>query len=273
MKNETKFEDFLAHLKPSNRMLDFYVDWEKCLAKRDEIAISLNFLNFLLGKSKSELKNAIETLFNKYPQAFECLNIIIAVRDKSDVLLGDNSTQLTLKSYFTSVDKICEFIDKSGLGAIFADRKIKDLNDFVFGIEVGLDTNARKNRSAMENLVEQIFTRANLNFKRQVNIADFPHLARKFGSDIKRFDFVVFGKKSYFIECNFYSSGGSKLNETARAYANLARKFEDLKDCEFVWITDGQGWFSAKNKLHEAYKSTEIYNLTNLANFIKKVQK
>lgn len=92
-----------------------------------------------------------------------------------------------------------------------------------------------------------------------------------FGDDIKKFDFVLYTKnKTYFIECNFYSSAGSKLNEVARAYQDLAPKFDIFKNYDFVWITDGQGWLEAKKKLVEAYKKVEIYNLSNINNFIQK---
>ena len=149
------------------------------------------------------------------------------------------------------------------------------MNDFVFGIEVGLDSNARKNRSgkAMEALVAKIFKVSNLNFREQVDIKEFNDLHEAFGEDAKRFDFVVFGKnEQYFIECNFYASGGGKLNETARAYMELAQKFDCLAGKEFVWITDGQGWLQAKSKLQEACKSVAIYNLSNIAGFIRKAQ-
>ncbi|KGI55166.1 DpnII family type II restriction endonuclease, partial [Campylobacter sp. MIT 97-5078] len=150
-----------------------------------------------------------------------------------------------------------------------------DLNDFVFGIEVGLDSNARKNRSgkAMENYLSNLFARAKLNFKEQVNIRKFKDLHQAFGEDIKKFDFVIWGTKTtYFIEANFYTGSGSKLNETARAYQDLALKFENFSNYEFIWITDGKGWRSAKNKLQEAYKYVKIYNLSNITDFIQKVK-
>lgn len=276
MRNRLDFEKFITTLRSSNRTLSFYVDWQKCLKNRDEISISLNHLNFLLGKEKTELKQNITTLFKEYPKAFECLHIILSVRDEKDILFDEFGRQRALNSYFSSIEGIYTFICESGLAEIFADKKIKDLNDFVFGIEVGLDSNARKQRSGkiMENLIAQIFTKANLYFKEQVNIKDFSDLHKAFGDDIKKFDFVIFAEqKSYFIECNFYSVGGSKLNETSRAYQDLAPKFENFSNYEFIWITDGRGWLSAKNRLQEAYKSVEIYNLNNIQDFISKIKK
>lgn len=137
----------------------------------------------------------------------------------------------------------------------------------ILGIEIGLDSNARKNRSGalMEQHLENAFKQAQLHFKAQVSVTEFKDLHESFGNDIKKFDFVIYGNQTtYFIECNFYSSGGSKLNEVARAYQELAPRFAKHPHKEFIWITDGQGWKDAKNKLQEAYKSVRVYNLSQL---------
>ncbi len=276
MKNHLPFDIFLQSLKTSNRALDFFTDWQKCLKNKNKISIALNHLNFLLGKDTKELKNCIKSLFKEYPKAFNVLNILIAVRDKNDIVLDANGNFYPLYSYFEDDEKVCEFICQTGLERIFCNRNIKDLNDFVFGIEVGLDSNARKNRSGkvMENHLSGLFTNAQLNFKEQVEIRELEDLCQAFGDDIKKFDFVVCGKdKTYFIEANFYTISGSKLNEVARSYQDLALKFEAFPNYELIWITDGTGWLDAKSKLQEAYKSVEIYNLSNVNDFISKVQK
>ena len=276
MKNTLDFDAFIASLQPTNRTLGFYVDWEKCVANVDKIKISLNHLNFLIGTQEQQLQEKISILFNEYPKAFEVLLLLLAIRDsKKEQLLDENNKVCDMNSYLTEPQKIYKFICKSGLDKIFSDRKIKDLNDFVFGIEVGLDTNARKNRSgdAMEAIISNIFTKAGLDFKEQVYIGEFPKLYKTFGDDVKKFDFVIFAlNKIYCVECNFYTSGGSKLNETARAYQDLVVKFETFNEYEFIWITDGKGWLEAKSKLAEAYKKVEIYNLSNINDFVLKVK-
>ncbi|GAA7429574.1 type II restriction endonuclease [Helicobacter pylori] len=274
MKNHLPFDIFLESLKTSNRTLGFFVDWQKCLKNKNEISIALNFLNFLLGKNAQELKSCVKSLFEECPKAFNVLNILIAVRNKDEVVLDANGNFYPLHSYFENDEKVYEFIRQTGLEQIFCNRNIKDLNDFVFGIEVGLDSNARKNRSgkAMEDYLSGLFTNAQLNFKEQVDIREFEDLCQAFGNDIKKFDFVIFGKdKTYFIEANFYTISGSKLNEVARSYQDLALKFEAFPHYEFIWITDGIGWLDAKSKLQEAYKSVEIYNLSYVNDFISKV--
>ena len=146
----------------------------------------------------------------------------------------------------------------------------------MFGIEVGLDTNARKNRGGkeMENTLTKIFENNEVPFSKEVKHTTFKSLT-SLGDDVKRFDFVIKTKiKTYLIETNFYNGGGSKLNEVARAYSDIAVKINKYPEFEFVWITDGKGWLSAKNKLQEAYNNIpHLYNLTNLKDFLEEVKK
>jgi type II restriction enzyme len=177
-----------------------------------------------------------------------------------------------LKSYFESCSKVVEFLQGTGLADIFQSRRIKNLVDYVFGIETGLDTNARKNRSGhiMENTVAKILKDNGVAFLQEVYSSEFPELS-VLGTDEKRFDFYIkTPTKKYLIEVNFYSGGGSKLNEVARAYTELAPKVNSVKGFEFVWITDGIGWKSARNKLEEAYNTIpSVYNLTSIESFVK----
>ncbi|MBP3220706.1 MAG: type II restriction endonuclease [Neisseriaceae bacterium] len=268
--NEMNFNDFLKSLKQTNRTLDYFTDFGKCQDSINKISMKLHSLNFLLGKQ--DLKFAVNELFLDNPKCFEVLNLLIAVRDKKEILLNNNDQLVSIGSYFNNPEKIYEFLCATGLKDIFVNGKIKNLHDYVFGIEVGLDTNARKNRTGhiMEILLANIFTHSHLKFEEQV---DIEKLNLSLGDDIKRFDFVITTKSTKFlIETNFYNGGGSKLNETARAYTEIEKIISQHKDYQFVWITDGQGWLSAKNKLKEAYKTVKIYNLSNIDKFIQWVK-
>ena len=180
-----------------------------------------------------------------------------------------------LDTYFETPELVLEFIEETGLAEVFKNKDISNLVDYVFGIEVGLDTNARKNRGGdnMSKAVSLIFDKAGVFYKKEVNNTIFPEII-SLGADVKRFDFVIKTKrKTYLIEANYYNSGGSKLNETARSYSDVAPKINQYENYEFVWITDGQGWFSAKNKLEEAFNIIpSLYNLITLEDFIKKIQ-
>ena len=169
-----------------------------------------------------------------------------------------------------------DFLDGTGLAELFRDRKIKNLVDYVFGVEVGLDSNARKNRGGhiMENLVASIFEQNGLDYEREVYYSAFPLIEKALGADNKRFDFVLRNThKTYLIETNFYAGGGSKLNEVARAYSELAPKINAVPGFEFVWITDGIGWKKKKNKLEEAMACIpSVYNLSTIQDLIDKVK-
>lgn len=269
------FNLFMSQLQETNQTLDFFCDFAKISANVTEVEISLNSLNYLIGKENIE--RAVEELWQRDPSVFEVLGILIAVRDGGNKPIVDkNGNIVLLKSYFESNKKVIEFFKGTGLSEIFESRRIKNLVDYVFGIETGLDTNARKNRSGhiMENTVAKIFKENDISFRQEVYSSEFPELS-VLGTDEKRFDFFIeTSAKKYLIEVNFYSGGGSKLNEVARAYTELAPKVNSVEGFEFVWITDGIGWKSARNKLEEAYNTIpSVYNLTNIDRFVEQLKK
>ena len=269
------FNLFMSQLSETNATLKSLTDFEKVSRDVSKIAIKLNQLNYLLGKT--DLKKAVIELFEENPATFNVLDILVAVRasDKKKVI-NDNFTPVHIESYFADVEGICTFIKKTGLADVFTSKKITNLVDYVFGVEVGLDTNARKNRGGdiMAAAVAKKFTDAGIIFRKEVNSTEFPEITA-LGADLKRFDFVIVtDNKTYLIEANYYNSNGSKLNETARAYSDIAPKINQYPQYEFVWITDGQGWNSAKNKLEEAYRIIpRVYNLTSISEFIRDIQR
>ena len=270
-KMKENFKIFLSQLKETNSTLDFFVDFEKVRKNVNKISLKLNQLNYLLGKE--DLKTAIKEIYHENKSSFEVLNILIAVRDKKTKTIY-NGEYYNLEDFFLSPEMIYKFIKLTNLEAVFKNKEIKNLVDYVYGVEVGLDTNARKNRSGknMSNIIERIFSENKIPYKKEVKSSTYSELF-SLGKDIKQFDFVIETQKTYLIEVNFYSSGGSKLNEVARAYTELSPKINQNENFEFIWITDGVGWLEAKNKLEEAYHNIPyIYNLKTLEEFIKKVK-
>ena len=268
------FDLFISQLSETNATLDYFTDFVKVTNNTNKIAIKLNQLNYLIGKS--DLRKAIKELYNENPKVFEVLDILIAVRTKDKKkTLNENGEFVLLESYFKSLQGVIDYIEQTGLAEIFKNKNITNLVDYVFGVEVGLDTNARKNRGGenMAKVVALKFRGANIPFRSEVNSTEFEEI-KSLGQDLKRFDFVIQTRnKTYLIETNFYNSGGSKLNEVARAYTDIAPKINQYEKFEFVWITDGQGWLTAKNKLGEAYSLIpSIYNLANLDEFISRVR-
>ncbi|WP_311330183.1 type II restriction endonuclease [Capnocytophaga sputigena] len=269
-----QFKTFLSQLSETNATLDYFVDFEKVIGNVRKIALKLNQLNYLIGKDN--LEEAINDLYEENPKVFEVLDILIAVRNKNTKTLDNTGKIVSLENYFSSPKSILEYICETRLAEVFKNKEITNLVDYVFGIEVGLDTNARKNRGGdnMSKAVSLLFDREEVYYKKEVNSTLFLDI-ESLGVDVKRFDFVIkTRKKTYLIETNFYNTGGSKLNEVARAYSEVAPKINQYENYEFVWITDGQGWLSAKNKLEEAYNTIpSVYNLTTLSKFVEKVKK
>ena len=269
-----QFKIFLSQLSETNATLDYFTDFKKIKGNVNKIAIKLNQLNYLIGKP--DIKAAVKEIYEENPKAFEVLDILIAIRKNKNAKTFNNKGKIVLlDSYFTSPDSICQYIEETGLGDIFRNKDVKNLVDYVFGIEVGLDTNARKNRGGenMSKAVSLFFDKSKVFYRKEVSNTAFPEIV-SLGADVKRFDFVIkTKKKTYLIEANYYNGGGSKLNETARSYSDVAPKINKYPNYEFVWITDGQGWLSAKNKLEEAYNIIpSMYNLTTLHIFIDKVK-
>lgn len=272
---DKKFETFISQLQETNQTLDFFCDFNKIEKNVADIKLSLCMLNSLIGATN--LRDAVETIWKRDKSAFNVMDILVAVRSEGKKkVLNSIGNCIVLDSLFTNVDGIMEFLNNTGLAELLQHRKIQNLVDYVFGIETGLDTNARKNRSGhiMENVVERLLAKHSLNYRREVYSKEWQEIAYALGNDEKRFDFVVkTTHKTFLFEINFYSSGGSKLNEVARSYSEIAPKINNVPGFEFVWITDGIGWTSAKNKLQEAYNIIpRVYNLSNIEEFLKELQ-
>jgi type II restriction enzyme len=270
-----QFERFISQLSETNATLDYFTDFEKIKENVRKIEIKLNQLNYLIGKKN--LKHAVEELFIENPGVFDVLDILVAIRrNKKAKTINREGKIVLMRSYFKTPELIYEFINGTGLGEVFQNKRITNLVDYVFGVEVGLDTNARKNRGGknMSKAVSMQFDRAGIYYKEEVKSDIFLDIT-SLGVDLKRFDFVIkTQKKTYLIETNYYNSGGSKLNEVARSYSDLASKINQYDKYEFIWITDGQGWLSAINKLEEAFSIIPgIYNLANLNLFIEKIKR
>lgn len=269
---EEEFRRFMSQLLTTNANLGFYTDFQKCHENVKKIAMKLHALNYLVGKV--DMEEAIHDLWEENPSVFSVLDILIAVRTKDKKIAFNRADEPQLiENFFDSEEGVQEYIRDTGLYDVLSNKQITNLVDYVFGVEVGLDTNARKNRSGhiMEGMVASILSKAGISFEQEVYSREFPAVYNALGVDSKRFDFVIkTPAKTYLMEVNFYSGGGSKLNEVARAYTELAPKVNACQGYEFVWVTDGIGWESAKGKLEEAfYTIPSIYNLTTFKEFVE----
>ena len=218
----------------------------------------------------------------KYPETLECIPLLLAVRS-TEIFVKDeiNEYLFDFKKMVYSMDDYVRFMQESGLFDLLQNHIINNLYDYVLGIEVGLDSNGRKNRGGhlMEDLVEKYIKESgfikDVNYFKEMYLNDIEKrwnidLSSLSGNNVstKRFDFVIkTPKQIYLIETNFYASSGSKLNETARSYEMLAKKAKEIDGITFIWITDGLGWHDAKNNLKETFNELEtMYNINDLEN-------
>ena len=272
------FNTWLSNFCDSISDYRYYVDFNKVYQNVDSIKIELNILNSLIYSKNVEqdFKNILE----RYPKVLKCIPILIAVR-LNEIHILDNSINYTynFKEKNHSIEEYANFMRKIGLFELLENHLINNLVDYVTGIEVGLDSNGRKNRGGhlMEDLVESYIIKAgfqrNINYFKEMYIheitekwnIDLSAISNK-GKTEKRFDFVIkTSNMIYGIETNFYSSGGSKLNETARSYKQIAQEVNTINGFTFLWFTDGVGWKTAKNNLEETFDIMEhIYCINDL---------
>ncbi len=272
------FNEWLKTFRSSIATYSYYVDFEKVYGNVDAIKVELNILNSLIGSKNIEAD--FEKLLKDYPQVLKCIPVLLAVRGREVYAIdGDGEYLFNFKKANCSVEEYKMFMRKTGLFTLISEHIINNLVDYVTGVEVGLDSNGRKNRGGhlMEDLVESYLIKSGLvrdvDYFKEMYISE---IEEKWGIDLsnisnqgkaeKRFDFVV-GKDSmiYGIETNFYTGGGSKLHETARSYKTIALETREIDGFTFVWFTDGEGWKSARHNLEETFDVMDnIYCIKDL---------
>lgn len=284
MKMKRDFDEWINNFKSSISNYSYYADFKKIYKNVDKVKVELNILNSLIGSKTIE--EDFKNIMLKYPETLECIPLLLAVRS-TEIFVKDeiNEYLFDFKKMVYSMDDYVRFMQESGLFDLLQNHIINNLYDYVLGIEVGLDSNGRKNRGGhlMEDLVEKYIKESgfvkDVNYFKEMYLNDIEKrwnidLSSLSGNNVstKRFDFVIkTPKQIYLIETNFYASSGSKLNETARSYEMLAKKAKEIDGITFIWITDGLGWHDAKNNLKETFNELEtMYNINDLESGILK---
>ena len=274
------FNIWLSGFRDSIADYCYYIDFEKVHRNVNGIKVELNILNSLIGSDNIE--QDFEELIKKYPETLKCIPLLLAVRANEIYAIdGDGAFTYNFKNQNLPVEQYKIFMKKTGLFDLMQNHIINNLVDYATGVETGLDSNGRKNRGGhlMENLVEDFIQKSgfikNKNYFKEMYIhqitdkwnIDLSAISNQ-GKMEKRFDFVIKTPEMiYGIETNFYGSGGSKLNETARSYKTLALETDTIDGFTFVWFTDGKGWASARNNLEETFDVMDhIYNIKDLEN-------
>lgn len=276
------FDEWLSEFRGSIANYEYYIDFNKIYSNINKIKVELNILNSLIGSQNIE--EEFESILLKYPETLKCIPLLLAVR-ASEIYAVDSEGEYkyNFKNQNYSIEQYKIFMRKTGLFDLLQNHIINNLVDYATGVETGLDSNGRKNRGGhlMENLVESFIQKAGYKKNETYFKEMYIHtITDKWGIDLsaisnsgkseKRFDFVIkTSNRIYGIETNFYASGGSKLNETARSYKQIAQEVDTIDGFTFIWFTDGSGWKSARHNLEETFDVMEtIFNIKDLENGI-----
>lgn len=271
------FDHLVSTFRSSIKTWDYFVNWNKVFTNSANFEIALNKLNYLLGKD--DLQGEFYRLYESNPDIAKALPVLLAVRENNLEIYNKTSKELEFYNFSGEggdANKYFEFLDKSGLIKLFQRDGIKNLVDYVIGVEVGLDSNGRKNRGG--TLMEEIVGLFLEDFCKQNNLKYIPQaspskIKLKWNFDIvvdkseRSFDFAIYNPQSNKIklfETNFYNSGGSKLKAVCGEFRSL---YDELKrqNIEFIWITDGLGWHTARRPLEETYNHNDyVFNLSML---------
>jgi len=283
--DDALFEYFTNTLKLKGiTQWDYFVNWDKVYRGITPFEKELNLLNVLIGKD--DIFTELTELILEYPKVVNAIPLLLAIRFKTkkdqefNILIDpvdyqyDNFDLSIKEPNQEEAESIATFFINSGLGKLVQDKKVKNLVDFATGVEVGLDSNGRKNRGGhqMESLVEryiqEVCTELDLPYLKEANakaIRETWGIEIQVDKSSRRIDYVINkGGKLFFFEVNFYNGGGSKLKSTATEYVKMD-EYWNKQGIEFVWITDGAGWLTTLKPLREYFDKAEyLLNLEYL---------
>lgn len=272
--NGRNFDKWFSTFRKSINEYTYYIDFEKVYKNAEKLKIEICILQSLVNSQNIEMD--FENLLKNYPQCLKAVPILLAVR-QNEIFCQDETTEIIYKfnKQIQSIEQYKYFMRETGLFDLLKNHIISNLYDYVTGVEVGMDTNGRKNRGGhqMEHMVERYLKQTGLKYYTE----KYSHeIEKEWGYDLsavsangtssKRWDFVIkMPNELFLLETNFYTDGGSKLNETARSYKLIAQEVESIENITFVWITDGEGWKKSKGNLKETFLILPtLYNIKDL---------
>lgn len=272
------FETWLSTFRDSIASYEYYTDFHKVYKNVADIKVELNILNALIGSP--HIEKEFEDIAFRYPEVLKCIPILLAVRNSEIYAMDEEGAYLyNFKKQKYSLEQYKMFMRKTGLFELMAGHHIRNLMDYVTGVETGLDSNGRKNRGGhlMENLVEKFIQKAGFEkgktYFKEMYIRE---IYKKWGINLsaisnkgkkeKRFDYVIkTDTMLYVIETNFYASSGSKLDAIAGDYKLMAQEVEGIPNVTFIWFTDGKGWKKSRKNLRVTFDTLEtMYNIQDL---------
>ena len=283
---EEYLEDFKKTLLKTAHGYDFFVDWKKVEENAKRYLIELGLINSLtLAGDNFERKRLLKKILHEHPRVISVIPILLAVREES-VEVAEVTEQVIIRRYNFEVRRLSEeqiddmisFCEKTGVIDLFG--KIKDVYTYVFGVEVGLDTNARKNRAGVifNRLIEHLIDKVTEKFRKEHFPLEYRREVELGNIGIsypgqKTVDFLILYKNKPLVACeaNIYHGTGSKPNEIVRSYIRLHMLLKN-SGVLFFWFTDGPGWIKMWKQFKEGVENIDyIMNYTMSERRLEKV--
>lgn len=269
MSPQEKVDFFLETRSSISHVASYWINFDnvqKNIQLYDEP--DLYTLDYLIGKNEEEIKQ----FFRTRPHLLLMVPKLLGIRDdkleKKKTFLKvqeiDGEIFLNFKEIdLENLEKYIEFLYDSGLLWVFKKGVRKSIHDYAVGLEAGMDSNGRKNRSGkageafLEEVLENIAKERNWLHYGQTTGDDAKKL---YGVDLgeefqnRKFDGSLYNSersKLYLFEVNNFNSNGSKMKASATEFKDLHSRFSRTNH-EFIYITDGRGWDSDKSHLKEA---------------------
>ena len=272
-----KLEKYIETLTLTNRTLDQLVDVYKVQNNMNKIQMDLNALNYILGNSVEETMNKIDHLWESNKECFKTLLLILAIKENK-MLVVEDGIDVEILEFVKTKEGVKNLLNKTNMISLLSNGSIKNLVDYCYGIEVGMDTNARKNRggSKIESYIESELQKI---FKDRKEITiNTQSIVLKNGEiellDNKRFDLVIKNintNKIILIEISWFNAGGSKINSNAKEYNEYNEQIKKIDNLKFIWLADGKGMTSIKKNLEKFIDNDFIYNHDQFLTEIKKL--
>ena len=279
MNNKEKLIQYLETLEITNIKLRDLININKVIKEVENVEINLNTLDYIIANNEDEIIKRISVLFHKDKKIFSVVPLLVA--SEIDKMFKVEKEYLSFDDLIENLDNLIYTFKETGLIKLIASGKIKRFIDYLTGVKVGLDSNARKNRSGKINeddvkeiIEKELSSYSFLDIKYQVSGKDIEQIKNNNKLKKKKFDVAIKNiknNKAVFIESSFYNTQGSKVSETARSYSDVYNIIKNYNGYFFVWVADGEGIKSIVELLKEKIELNYLFNKSQFINHIKEV--
>lgn len=251
MNYDKNMNQYYENLEETNIEINDLIDHKKVIKYVAQEEIKLNTLNYIIDNDSEQVIKKIKILFQTHPDAFQAIPFLLAIKHEDikknkPIRLRKDQEFVDLKELLKNEDDLVYLFKESGLLEFIIEGKIKNFVDYLTGVEVGKDTNARKNRfgKKFENEIETLLKDGfknypNIKIEKQIKTKNMSEInsansdLKNSLAEIKKLDFLVIdssNQKYVLIEISYYNTGGSKINETGKSYLNIIKEIENYQD-------------------------------------------